>query len=156
MIPFRNQMSALLACSLMTLGTAAAQPCLSETSNREQVSGTLSIERVKDGVGRFEWHFLLSLAAPVCLATQDAKDRVDGTRSVHVMATDPIVASSLSRHVGTAITVRGRAFAAHTPHHHAPIVLDASAVEATVRLDGIAPPHTAPNLATAHDPHARP
>ena len=121
----------VLSLAILVLGCTsarAAESCLSDTSARERVTGTLSIERVKDGLGRLEWHFLLTLEAPVCLATEDPIDRVEGTRSIHIFATDPAISARISRHVGSSIAVRGRPFPAHTSQHHAPIVMEVAEI----------------------------
>jgi hypothetical protein len=124
MNPIRYLCMTVSVSALVGVGPATAQPCLSDTSNNERASGKLSVERVKDGLGRFEWHLLLSLAAPVCLSTEDPADRIEGTRSIHLVGASRAVEASMARHVGSAITVRGRPFPGHTPHHHAPIVME--------------------------------
>ena len=124
MTGFRRTILMVAVAALEITDARASEPCLNDASDTQRVTGTLSIERVKDGLGRFEWPYLLTLATPVCLTTEDPTDRVDGTRSIHIFATDQTIATQFSRYVGASIVVRGRLFSAHTPHHHAPIVME--------------------------------
>ena len=116
--------------ALVTTGAHASEPCVNDISDDQRVTGTVSIERVKDGLGRFEWPYLLTLAIPVCLVTEDPVDRVHSTRSIHIFATDHTIGARISRYVGKPVTVRGRPFPAHTSHHHAPIVMEIAEIGA--------------------------
>ena len=86
--------------------------------------GRLSIGRAMNAADRLERPYILTLAAPVCLATDEPDDKVDATEPIHIFAADPKIAASISKLVGKLIAVRCRPFPAHTTHHHAPIVID--------------------------------
>ena len=105
-------------------GALAAPACLSDKGEQEQVAGKLSIGSAKDGAGRIERPFILKLDKPVCLNTQVASDNVESSATVHIFASDPKIATQLLRMVGKKVVAAGRPFAAHTVHHHAPVVMD--------------------------------
>ena len=120
--------AAILA--LLVATTSAADAACMKSDQPEPAEGRLTLGRFKDAADRPETAFILQLAAAVCLDAQDAEDRVDSTRTIHVYSTDDAIQSSLRRLVGRTVLVRGRSFSAHTAHHHAPIVMNLSDVRA--------------------------
>lgn len=91
--------------------------------NRQVFPGPPNYESVRRG-DRPERTYILNLQRPICLddGGQFADPDERFTR-VHVYTVDealwPRIRAGLSRRV----RVRGRAFAAHTGHHHAPLVI---------------------------------
>lgn len=120
----RLQIFLFAGALVLGANAAAAEPCLSDSADKQWVSGRLSIERVKDAAGRLVWHYLLTLGKPVCLATEDPADQVQATRSIHIVSSNLALTARLARHVDTAITVRGQPYAGLTSDHYAPIVMD--------------------------------
>jgi Domain of unknown function (DUF4431) len=57
------------------------------------------------------------------------EDNVKPTRKLHVYANDTAMHRKLQAFVGKGVRVTGEVFAAHTAHHHAPIVMDVKRVE---------------------------
>ena len=115
---------ALVVVLLFATSASAATPCLSDKADREPATGTLSVGRAKDAAGRPERPYILTLAVPVCLSTDEPDDKVDATKTIHIFATDPKIADLISKLVGKSVAVRGRPFPALTAHHHAPIVME--------------------------------
>lgn len=120
---------AVAASLFIATSTSAAEPCLSDKSDKETAVGQLSIGSARDAAGRPERPYILTLRTPACLTADDPEDNVDKTRTIHIFSSQDTVASRIARFVGKSISVRGRPFPAHTAHHHAPIVMDISAIE---------------------------
>jgi hypothetical protein len=73
--------------------------------------------------------FILELAESVCLDDGgDFADPAERVRFVQVAANAEAVRRRLRAAVGRRVLVSGEAFAAHTGHHHAPLVLFADRV----------------------------
>jgi hypothetical protein len=124
-----NRYTFTVAASVFMASTAsAAEPCMSDTSDKETAVGKLSIGRARDAAGRAEL-YILTLQTPACLTADDPDDNVKKTSTIHIFSTQDTVANQIARFVGKSISVRGRPFAAHTSHHHAPIVMDISAID---------------------------
>jgi hypothetical protein len=117
----------LASAIAMGLGTPA-MACLKDNTDGQAVEGKLSVQNARDAAGRREKPYILTLTQPVCLDAIDAEDNVKSTTTVHVYSTNAKVQAALAKVVGGAIAVRGKPFAAHTAHHHAPIVLDVSEI----------------------------
>jgi len=83
---------------------------------------TCGFDRRVDRIGR--------LPAPVCLSGADDIDKVSSADTIHVYSSDEAVAQSLKQLVGKKVKVKGNAFGAITAHHHAPIVMEISEIEA--------------------------
>lgn len=112
----------------LPVATAGAAECMRFDAPGEVAAGRLTIERRSDAAGRPERPFILRLAAPACLDADDEEYRVKSTRTIHIYSSDEKVHAGLGRFVGKTVQVRGRPFAAHTVHHHAPIVMDISEI----------------------------
>jgi hypothetical protein len=113
----------------MASSASAAEPCMSDTSDKETAVGKLSIGRAQDAAGRPERPYILTLQTPACLTADDPEDNVKKTSTIQIFSTQDTVSNQIARFVGKSISVRGRPFPAHTAHHHAPIVMDISAIE---------------------------
>jgi len=119
----------LLAAAMLATAFAAshAQAACWQGDQVQTVRGRLTVGRFVDANDRPERPFILRLEKPVCLTDATLGD-VDDTRTIHVFAADARLQAQLRRRVGTTIVVRGKPFARHTAHHHAPIVMDVSAI----------------------------
>ncbi|MEP9380324.1 DUF4431 domain-containing protein [Aquabacter sp. CN5-332] len=133
---------ALIKCS--TSGNPSAPGTSSDTSltrgclksdTKMSLSGRLSLEvfpgppnfeSIKDG-DREDPTYILTLRLPVCL--DDGGEFADPKKlfdQVHVSAIDPTMFPRLKQAIGKEVAITGEAFAAHTAHHHAPLVMFAS------------------------------
>ena len=125
-----NRYTFMVAASVFMACTAsAAEPCMSDTSDKETAVGKLSIGRAQDAAGRPERPYILTLQTPACLMAGDPEDNVKKTSTIQIFSTLDTVSNQITRFAGKSIAVRGRPFPAHTAHHHAPIVMDISAIE---------------------------
>lgn len=94
---------------LFATNANAAAPCLSDKADRELAVGKLSIGRAMDAADRLERPYILTLAAPVCLATDEPDDKVDATKTIQFFATDPkIAAAFLSWPANSSLLAAGR------------------------------------------------
>jgi hypothetical protein len=134
---------ALVAAALLVLGSqcGTAQIVAPKTSGgcinvadmdaRVTVTGRLTVVTVTDEFGT-ERPFILELPSPVCV--DDGGDFADPAKKfaqVHVSGTNDKMLRALRKAVGRRVTVSGEGFAAHTRHHHRPLVVLADQI--TVR-----------------------
>ncbi len=115
------------ACAASTAGAAE---CLQDNEDGQIAEGTLSVGEFEDAAGRPERALILTLPVPACLDSDDPDGRVDSTTTIHVYSVDESVSASIEKHVGQSVQIRGTPFAAHTAHHHAPIVMDVTEIDA--------------------------
>ena len=113
---------------LITSATTASAACLKANVGDQIASGRLTVIRAHDGMGRPERPYILRLDASTCLDAEELDEAVKQTRTIHVFPADEAMLPAFRRLVGRAITVRGSPFAAHTVHHHAPIVMQVSKI----------------------------
>jgi hypothetical protein len=131
----REIIAALLVASVCVAAapTARAADCrysMRADHGDEIAQGKLSRRPFKDAAGRSEPAFILTLPVPTCLKGTDKLDRVTGARTIHLYSSKQSVNRSIQRFVGKAVQVQGRPFGAATAHHHAPIVMDISDIDA--------------------------
>ena len=93
------------------------------------VEGQLAIGHFYDAVDRPETALILTMASPICLSGPEEDDNVEPTRKLHVYGDDTATHKKLQTFVGKGVRLTGEVFAAHTAHHHAPIVMDVKLVE---------------------------
>lgn len=117
---------ALIAAALFA---APAQACLTANADGQTAEGRISVRNARDAAGRRERPYILTLAEPVCLDAVDDEDRVGPTREIHVYSTDAKAHAQIAAQLGRWVRVSGNPFGAHTAHHHAPIVMNISAIE---------------------------
>jgi hypothetical protein len=120
---------AFALAALIGASTASAE-CLKANQNGEVAEGILSLGTFEDANDRPEKAYILALPAPVCLSGADDIDKVSSADTIHVYSSDEAVAQSLKQLVGKKVKVKGNAFGAITAHHHAPIVMEISEIEA--------------------------
>jgi len=96
----------------------------------EQAVGALGIGEFKDAADRPESAFILRLPELACLDAEDPDFRVKDAESIHVYGADEAVHARIEQLAGKGVVVRGRPFGAHTSHHHAPIVMEVTEIEA--------------------------
>jgi hypothetical protein len=133
--PLDSGAAAMIRACLLALALAAAAgpalaECLDANAEEAVAEGRLSRGTFEDAAGRKETAFILTPSAPACLTGSDESDNVPEADRIHVYASDEAVAKTLPRFVGKAVRVTGRPFGEHTAHHHAPIVMDVSRIEA--------------------------
>jgi Domain of unknown function (DUF4431) len=118
------------ACTGLVLGLmiAPALACMSDQSQQESAQGKLAIATKHDAAGRPEKVYMLTLKSPACLTASDPADNVKSTRTIHIFSSDEKVHAEIAKLVGRTVLVRGQPFAAHTAHHHAPIVMDIAVI----------------------------
>ena len=123
----------LLGTGLLTAAlcvSPAAAECLHANTDGQVAEGKLRVGRFTDGMGRPEQAYILQLRARVCLDGSDQDNKVDRSRTIHIFATDTATQRRLQSLVGKTIRVSGNPFVAHTVHHHAPIVLRVTKIDA--------------------------
>ena len=113
----------------MASSASVAEPSVT-TLDKETAVGKLSIGRAQDAAGRPERPYILTpsdsrvphgrRSGGQCQKDQHHSDLFNPGHGLQ---------SNCPRFVGKSISVRGRPFPAHTAHHHAPIVMDISAIE---------------------------
>jgi hypothetical protein len=103
--------------------------CMSDQSKQEIAEGTLATASKRDAAGRPEKPYILTLPSPACLTAKDPADSVKSSRTIHIFSSQDKVHAQIARFVGKTVLVRGQPFAAHTAHHHAPIVMDISEID---------------------------
>jgi hypothetical protein len=116
--------------SLFWMNGLAAAACMQANVDDQVAQGVLTIGRAQDAVGRPERPYILQLAGTACLDAKDADDAVKSTRTIHVFPANEALAPTFRRLVGRTVVVRGNPFAAETAHHHAPIVMQVTKIDA--------------------------
>lgn len=120
----RTTCALLLISALLGAGPAFGANCMRSDGVDQHIQGRLRIGRFKDAADRPESAYILTLSKPACLAGDAPDTRVSATRTIHIYATKKAIQDGIKRAVGKSISVWGRPFAAHTAHHHAPIVME--------------------------------
>ena len=120
----------LFALVLLAAQAAAADRCMQFDGPQQIAEGRLVIGHFKDAADRPETAYILRLPVATCLSAKHPEFRVERTRTIHVYSSDDKVRARIGRFVGKDVMVRGRPFGAHTAHHHAPIVMDISEIDA--------------------------
>lgn len=116
---------------IMTVTSSGAQACMSTQSKEEIAEGRLLLRTFKDGMGRPEKAYIVTMPKPACLNDPDEpENNVKSTRTIHIFSSNPEIERRIRRFVGKSVHVRGAVFAAHTVHHHAPIVMDITEIDA--------------------------
>ena len=118
-----------LAMTVAASASAAAQ-CMQDNQPDQIAEGTLSLGQFEDAAGGAEQAFILTLPVPTCLSGGEADGAVGSTTTIHVYSFDSAVSEVLESLIGRSVQVRGTPFSAHTAHHHAPIVMDVSWIDA--------------------------
>ncbi len=120
-----------LVCAGAALALVAtpARACMSDQSKQEIAEGELAIASKRDAAGRPEKPYILTLSSPACLTATNPADSVKSTRTIHIFSSQDQVHAQIAKFVGKTVLVRGQPFAAHTAHHHAPIVMDISEID---------------------------
>jgi hypothetical protein len=93
------------------------------------VEGQIAIGNFHDAADRPESALILTMTSPICLSGPEEEDNVEPTRKLHVYGDDTATQRKLRSFVGKGVRVTGEVFAAHSAHHHAPIVMDVKRVE---------------------------
>jgi hypothetical protein len=115
---------------LVWMTASASAACLKANVDDQVAQGQLTIVRAEDAAGRPERPYILQLRGTACLDAQDPDEAVKSTRTIHVFPADETLQPTFNRLVGRTVVVRGNPFAAMTAHHHAPIVMQVTHIEA--------------------------
>ena len=121
---------ALAGLCLVWMNGLAAAACMQANVDDQVAQGVLTIGRAQDAAGRPERPYILQLPGTACLDAKDADDAVKGTRTIHVFPANEALEPTFRRLVGRTVMVRGNPFAAMTAHHHAPIVMQVTKIDA--------------------------
>lgn len=124
------KLAAALAFLALHCGAARAAPCIAEGVFGQPAQGRLTSGNFSDADGKPETALILVLDTPLCLRASSPENAVASARRIHIYATDGAIHKKLRSYVGKHVEVAGLPFAAHTAHHHAPIVMDVSSVVA--------------------------
>jgi hypothetical protein len=109
-------------------GPASAGDCMRSGAGPQAVEGRISVLEATDAADRPETALILTPQSPTCLEAESPEDSVLDAGTVHVFSSDAKIHERLQGAVGETILVWGEPFAAHTAHHHAPIVMDVSKI----------------------------
>lgn len=121
----------LVLLTIMTLACSGAHACMSTQSKEEIAEGRLSLRTFKDGMGRPERAYIVTMPKPACLNDPDEpENNVKSTRTIHIFSSNSAIERRIRRFIGKFVHVRGTVFAAMTVHHHAPIVMDITEIDA--------------------------
>ena len=115
---------------LVWMNASASAACLKANVDDQVAQGQLTIARAEDAAGRPERPYILQLRGTACLDAQDPYEAVKSTRTIHVFPADETLQPTFNRLVGRTVVVRGNPFATMTAHHHAPIVMQVTHIEA--------------------------
>jgi hypothetical protein len=74
--------------------------------------------------------YILRLASNACLDANNRDQAVRRARTIHIFPADEKLRPAFRRLVGKTVVVRGSPFIAHTAHHHAPIVMQVTEINA--------------------------
>jgi hypothetical protein len=118
----------LICLILMPLATPAMAECLKNNVDGQSATGQLTIMHAQDAAGRPERPYILRLASNSCLDADDPDEAVKKTRTIHVFPADEKLEPVYRKLVGKMVIVRGKPMAAHTAHHHAPIILQVTEI----------------------------
>jgi hypothetical protein len=114
---------------LFALPDAQARACMQE-GEVAGAEGQLRIGTARRVGEVRERPYILRLATPACLKANATEEDVKTAHTIHVYATEAAIRAKMRPLVGKAVRLTGRPYPAHTLHHHAPIVMDISAIAA--------------------------
>jgi hypothetical protein len=114
----------------LLLGSAAQAACLKAETEDQIVEGKLAsiVVSIPDYKLK-EQAYILTLATSACLDGTDEYDKVESSPRVHVFSMNGALRKRLRAFVGRMVRVHGSPFGEMTAHHHAPIVMQISAIE---------------------------
>jgi uncharacterized protein DUF4431 len=119
----------LVALAIVLLPISAGAACLRANSEAQVVEGRLTVGHARDAIGRPEKPYILRLVANACLDGEDPDEAVASTRFIHIFPGEQKLEPVFRRLIGKTVVVRGKPFAAHTAHHHAPIVMEVDEIK---------------------------
>ena len=119
----RSNQDYATAAPCLDISNASARVTLRGTLRRQTFAGSPNFESIATGDDE-ENTFILGLPDSICLDDGgEFADPVERVVTVQIGIGSPAVAPILAASVGQVIEVTGAAFAAHTGHHHAPLVI---------------------------------
>jgi hypothetical protein len=120
-------------------GVEKSAPCIDASSEKNQISlsgkltsqifaGPPNFESIAGGDSEIK-AFILQLPETICVFDggffAEPSERI---ATVHVSSSDEVILKVLTESIGRNVKISGKAFAAHTAHHRAPLVLMAESV----------------------------
>ncbi len=132
-------MLSLAILAAATLPAAAAPGCMDVRSANAAVSFEGRLERGTyttpgAGTGQPESAYILTLDRAICI--DDGGEFADPDQSfnrVHLFTSNDRIRPRLRAAVGRRVRITGSGFAAHTAHHHAPLVVDVGSISVAGR-----------------------
>jgi Domain of unknown function (DUF4431) len=118
---------------VLRLGAACLVCCgqVPEIKCRRSVhEGQLGIGRARDAAGRPETPYILRLFSNTCLDADDRNNTIRRVRTIHMFPADENMRRTFRLLVGKTVVVRGSPSVASTAHHHAPIVMHVTKIDA--------------------------
>ena len=117
-----------IALICLSNSPAFADRCM-KAGAEETLVGTISAGEFEDAAGRPESALILNPSEPECLTGEDENDQIDSATTVHIFGADDALHKKLQDAVGQEVLVLGMPFGAITVHHHAPIVMEVTAIQ---------------------------
>ncbi|HEX8214809.1 MAG TPA: DUF4431 domain-containing protein [Allosphingosinicella sp.] len=108
--------------SCLDLAGADSWVTVSGVLTSRSFAGPPNYESIAKG-DREERALILKLPVPSCATDREFIEAGTTFDQVHLSASEAAILNALNLAVGRSVTVRGRAFGAHTGHHRAPLVL---------------------------------
>lgn len=119
----------LLALVFTLAASSSANAACAAMGATLTLEGALKYGVFRDGMGRPESALILNMKSPVCLNKDANDDAVAPTRKVHVFSTDENMMNRIYALRGKNVRVTGEAWGAMTVHHHAPVILQPTAID---------------------------
>jgi hypothetical protein len=128
-----SALSAGFAAACLVCAAAQAD-CLKANEPGQTAEGRLTSVQISIEAYKLkEQAYILRLKSDACLDGSDEFDKVERTNRIHVYAMDDALRRKLRASVGKTVRVSGTAFGEENAHHHAPIVMNVSGIEALLR-----------------------
>lgn len=108
--------------SCLNLAEANSEVTISGVLTSRSFAGPPNFESVAQG-DREERALILKLPVPLCATDGEFIEAGTTFDQLHLSASAAAILKALNLAVGRSVTVRGKAFGAHTGHHRAPLVL---------------------------------
>ena len=124
-----KRLGLIVAAAAIAMLPATGHACMKDGEDAE-AAGRLAIGSARDAAGRPQRPYIVTLSTPACFTATEPDDSVKSTRTVHIFSSNEKVHATIAGLVGKAVRVRGTPFPAHTGHHHAPIVMDITEINA--------------------------
>lgn len=112
----------LSVATLLVASAAEANACMQANAEGEIAEGGLSLGQFEDAIGQA--FILIRPVAAMRWTTSKTSKPFTSMRFDHA------IVRAIKRFLGKDVQVRGTPFGTHTAHHHAPIVMEVSEIDA--------------------------